>query len=86
MKLVPRARPLPSRPVDPRLAKGPEIPFGRFLGWRWPQVAAVEPGYVAWAWAQLFMLRMPEQRRAARDALLAVLQNELDEERFGDLA
>lgn len=62
------------------------IEFGKHRGRTWRWVAQTEPSYLCWLLSRPFSAGMPELRRSARDALMEVWQQEVNVERFGDLA
>lgn len=70
-------------PRDPALLRGPVIAWGRYDGWCWPQVAAVDLAYVIWACSKPFFRSNVAEYPAARDALIEGL---MAERQFGDLA
>jgi hypothetical protein len=73
-----RALPMPDhmKPSAPYLARGAIINFGKFAGWTWPQVAALDPSYCAWAISRPFVRNAPRLYADIRDALLVVLADE----------
>lgn len=66
--------------LDALVAQMPRVGFGQYADATWPEVAAVNPGYVTWALSQRIVRDHASRYRRARNALLDVLQQEREAE------